>query len=97
MRAIVALSRAISYIPILIWVCNYGEKVATAFADLQETIYNLSWHLCPENLKKNVVIMLILAEKPFYFKGIFKLNVSHETFKKVNSVSSRNQQNFRQQ
>lgn len=84
-NALVALSRAISYIPIQIWVCNYGEKVATAFAELHESIYNISWHLCPEKHKKNIVIMLTLAEKPFYFKGIFKLNVSHETFKKVNS------------
>lgn len=78
-----AFSRTAIVIPILLLVCVVGEMVTTAYGDLNETVYGLSWHLWPIKLQKNILPILIRTQKPVVFKGLFTLDCSRDTFKRV--------------
>lgn len=62
--------------------CDYGERVATTFSDLCESIYDLPWHLCSTDLQLYIVFMVKVAQIPVYLHG-FHMDCSLEMFKKV--------------
>lgn len=65
-------------------ICNIAESVTIAFGDLNEAIYGMEWHLCPTELQKYFVLMTAITHRPVIMKGLFSLNSSRMTFKRVN-------------
>lgn len=78
-----ALSRTAMFLPMYFLICNYGEKVSTAFDNLNETVYGMKWHMCPNDLQKYLVMMLASLQQPVVMKGVFSLDSSRSTFKRV--------------
>lgn len=78
-----ALSRTTIFLPMFVLTCNLGEMVTTAFDELDESIYGLSWHLWPLRLQKHIIPVLIAIQRPVVFKGLFALDCSRDTFKRV--------------
>lgn len=72
------------FFPMFFLICNLGEMVTSAFADLNETVYGIAWPLCPIELQKNLVMMLPSTQKSVIMRGIFSLDCSRSTFKQVN-------------
>lgn len=81
-----AFTRTAILVPILLLMCVFGEMVTTAFGELNETVYELSWHLWPIKLQKHVPVILIKTQKPVTFKGLFTMDCSRDTFKKVTNI-----------
>lgn len=63
--------------------CEYGCRVNTAMHLVNESFYNISWHDCPTGLQKYVVSMLLITQRDVHMRGIFTLDASRETFKRV--------------
>lgn len=66
-------------------ICNIGESVTIAFEKLNVVIYEMNWHLCPTDLQRHLVLMLAITQQPVIMKGIFSLNSSRITFRRVSS------------
>lgn len=68
-------------------ICNFGENVTSHYSDLNNEIYNLSWHLCSLKMQHSVKIMMFNAQQPIYIEGFPKLRCTHETYTKVSYLS----------
>lgn len=77
------------FIPIFFLMCNIGESVTSAFEDMDKLIYRMEWHLCPVELQKHLIVMLSVIRQPIPMRGIFSLDCSRFTFKRV-SLKCRN-------
>lgn len=80
-----ALSSMAGFLPFFYLLCNSGGKVTAAFVDLNESIYRMSWYLYPMECQTNVLVMVMMANKPVYLGGFSSLKCSRETFKQVDS------------
>lgn len=78
--AVIAFS---AVMPFLFAVCYVGGMVTNVYLDLKESIYDISWFMCPLHMKNYILMMLILADKPIVFESFGSLNCSNDTFNKV--------------
>lgn len=78
-----AITAIVTLMPFLFLVCYVGEHVTTVYLDLKDSIYNISWFLCPLDLQRYIVPMLMNADKPVYFESFGTLNCTNDTFKRV--------------
>lgn len=78
-----AVSSMAAFVPFFYLLCNSGGKVTSAFAELNESIYNLSWYACPVKYQLYLLTMITMAKKPKYLGGFALLRCSRETFKQV--------------
>lgn len=78
-----ALSRLCMFLPIFALICNLGEMVTTAFEDMNETVYAMAWNLYPLDLRKYFILILAATQQPIIMEGIFSLDCSRTTFKRV--------------
>lgn len=58
--------------------------VTTAFDEMDELVYGIDWYLCPIELQKYLMVMLAVMRQPIFIKGIFSLDSTRFTFKRVN-------------
>lgn len=63
--------------------CNYGERVITAFNKLGYTIYQSNWYLQPIEIQRILPIIMISAKRTPIIQGFANVACTHETFKKV--------------
>lgn len=70
-------------LPFLFLTCHIGENVTTAYAGMNEAMFNISWYLWPVELQQHLVPMILIAGQPVYFNSIVSLNCSHESYKRV--------------
>lgn len=82
--AMAALTRTAMYLPIFLLTCDHGEMVTTAMGDLDGPFYEIAWHLCPIKEQKYFVPILMAMQEPVLIKGLFSLDCSRDTFKRVN-------------
>lgn len=82
MLLLIIMMTTMGSMPFVFSVCHFGEMVSMAIGELHGAIYKMSWLACPVELQRQVVPMLVYAERPFYFDGVLLVS-SHETFKKV--------------
>lgn len=78
-----ALSLVLGWLPFFYWTCNSGEHVATSFSKMDDSIYNISWHLYPSSLQKYFILIIMMAHRPVYIRGYAWITCSRETFKLV--------------
>lgn len=71
------------WMPLLFLLCNYGERVTTSYVTLNEQIYEKSWYLCPCEIQRYFIPVLLAAQQPVYLEGFARINCSLETFKRV--------------
>lgn len=72
------------FIPYFFIACNIGETVTAAYAQLNESIYNIAWYKCQMENQKYIVPMILMAEKPFRLPVYASFDCSRDTFKSVN-------------
>lgn len=85
MAMINAFSRTTTFLPMFMLTCDLGEMVTAAFGEIDEPVYAQAWHLWPLDLQKDIIPVLIAAQRPVTFKGFFALDCSRDTFKRVSS------------
>lgn len=78
------LTRLGAFLPVFYLICNIGESITGTFEDFHEVIFGMEWHSCPIELQKYLVIMLAITQQPVIMQGIFSLDCSRITFKRVN-------------
>lgn len=78
------MSRLLTFAPIFFVVCNCGESVTSAFDDMDEVVYEMEWYACPIELQKYLIAMLAIIRRPVVFNGLFSMDCSRFTFKRVN-------------
>lgn len=88
MALINALSRTMIFLPMFFLTCHLGEMVTTAYDRINEPVYEQAWHLWPLHLQKDLIPMLISIQQPVVFKGLFALDCSRDTFKRVRQFYS---------
>lgn len=81
-----ALSILLAWFPFFYWICNFGENLTTTFANLNDSIYAISWHLYPPKLQKYMQLIVLMAQKPVHAKGVAGMKCSRDTFKSVHIV-----------
>lgn len=74
----------ISLLLYLLIFCNFGDNVTTEFDHINETIYYFDWQSLPLELKKYLPLMMLLAQKPIYMRGLGRVQCTREMFGKVN-------------
>lgn len=79
-----ALARMSMFVPVFFLMCDNGNAVTSAFDELDEVVYGMDWYLCPIELQKYLVLMLSVIRQPIVMRGIFSLDCSRFTFKRVN-------------
>lgn len=79
-----AMSCLTAFIPYFFIACNIGETVTAAFAELNQSIYNIAWYKCRVENQKSIVPMILMAEKPFRLPVYASFDCSRDTFKSVN-------------
>lgn len=83
MALVNALSRTTIFLPMFLLTCDLGEMVTTAFDEVNEPVYAQAWHLWPLELQKHLIPMLMSIQQPVVFRGLFALDCSRDTFKRV--------------
>lgn len=78
-----AMTAIFAVMPFLFLVCYVGGMVTMVYLDVKESIFNISWYLCPLQLQHYIVPMLMHADKPIDFESFGTLNCSNDTFKRV--------------
>lgn len=78
-----ALSILSIWLPLFYLLCDFGENVSIASGQLDGALFGHSWYLCPNNIQRCFMIMMMLAQKPVYMEGFARLYCSRETFKSV--------------
>lgn len=78
-RSFIVLCSALGWIYIF---CHFGNKVTSAYQELNESIYLCDWHLFPMEIRKYLPILIMIVQKPIYMRG-FGFNCTLETFKTV--------------
>lgn len=73
-------------LPFMFIFCHFGENVKTAYLDLSDSIYGISWYLYPVKIQKLLPVILMSSAKPIRFESVGSLDCSYETFKSVNET-----------
>lgn len=81
-----AISILTIWLPLFYMLCDFGEHVTIASGRLNTSFYSNSWYLCPIEMQRYFLVILLAAQKPLYMEGFARLNCSRETFKRVNNI-----------
>lgn len=63
--------------------CDFGDDVAIAYSNLSDSMYQKSWYLCPIELQKGAMVIMLFAQQPTTLEGFASLNCSRTTFQTV--------------
>ena len=80
LRSLVILSAVYSW---SLQFCYFGDKVTTAFDDLNETIYQCDWYLFPMEMRKYIPAILRMAQEPVQMHAFGTYHCTLETLKTV--------------
>lgn len=63
--------------------CYFGKLTTESSLDMADCVYNLNWHQFDNDLKKNLIPIIQMGQRPLIYEGygIFTLNL--ETFTQV--------------
>lgn len=64
--------------------CHFGERVTSEIETINAIIYNCDWHIFTVEMKKCLIIMMQIAQKPVYIHSYPPILCTHDVFKKVN-------------
>lgn len=78
-----AISILTIWLPLFYMLCNFGEDVTTTSRILDDTVYSMSWYLCPAEIQRYFLLTIMVTQKPLYIVGFARLNCTRETFKNV--------------
>lgn len=76
-------SAVCSWMAFYFLVCNLGDNVSNAIERLHQSIYLTSWHLCPVEQQKWVILMLAASQNPVLVKGHASITSSRVLYKQV--------------
>lgn len=66
--------------------CYFGERVATEFEELEDTLFECDWYLFPNKLQKSFLITTIAVQQPISIRGIANVFCTRQSFKEVSKV-----------
>lgn len=64
-------------------ICFFGDNVTRKFGAIGDTIGECSWYQLPMKMQKELLTMLIIAQKPVYIQGFSNTHCTLEFLKKV--------------
>lgn len=67
----------------LYFFCHIGNNVTQHFEDVENTVYELSWHLLPPKMQQNLPTMIAVAQRDVFIRGIANIRCTRDVFKKV--------------
>lgn len=80
---LIVITTTVAFLPFFFLICHFGENVTNAFAELNVSIYGMSWFMYPVDVQKCIGPLILASHTPFHFRGIGSFKCSHETFKQV--------------
>lgn len=83
MLIVITMAAILTWLILLLLLCNFGEKTANALDSMHPAIYDIPWEVCPVKFQKKVSFMLRSAQSPIYLKGFASIKCSRELFKQV--------------
>lgn len=63
--------------------CYLEEQIVAAFEKINESAYEMSWYLMPIDMRKQLLSMMAIAQRPVYLRGFGSIRCSHAFFRKV--------------
>lgn len=60
--------------------CYFGKGATESFEKMPDCLYESNWHKIPIDQQKNVLLMLINAQRPLYYDGLNIAALNLETF-----------------
>lgn len=69
--------------PILTITCSIQEQLVAAFKKINESAYEMSWYLMPIDVRKQLVSMMAMAQRPVHLQGFVSIRYSHAFMIKV--------------
>lgn len=74
---------------IVVWLyiyCFFGDNITRKCGDVSEIAFDLNFFMYPVALQRYLILIMAVAQKPFYITGLQITRCSLESFKKVFSV-----------
>lgn len=65
--------------------CYFGHQSTFLRLSYADILYESNWIEFPDSLKKQLIVMIANAQRPFYYNAFGVANLNLETFIKVNS------------
>lgn len=69
------------------FVCFFGQKVTTAFEQIEWSIFEVNHYLMPLGMLKKMPILFLGAQQPIYFEGFASIKLTYVFFQNVSFVS----------
>lgn len=66
--------------------CNYGKLASHSFEIMANTVYESNWIELSNDLKKYVVLMIAIGQKPMQYHGFGIIVLNMETFTRVSLI-----------
>lgn len=67
--------------------CYYGDEVTGKFKGLSVSMYKLNWHLYPIEIRRNMPLIMSIAQKPIYLRGFGRTECTREVFNRLINAS----------
>lgn len=73
---IITISMLFSY-------CFFGKLATESLKKIADCLYEMNWYDLPIDLQKNLILIMVSAQKPIYYHGYGLAVLELETFTKV--------------
>lgn len=83
MLILTTIAAVLTWLILLLLLCNFGENSANALSSIHPAIYDIPWEICPVEFQKLVSFMLRSAQSSLHLKGFASINCSRALFKQV--------------
>lgn len=71
---------------IVVWLfiyCFFGDSMTQKCGEVNEIVFDLTFYMYPIALQRYLILIMAVAQKPFYITGLQITRCSLESFKKV--------------
>lgn len=66
--------------------CHLGQRSSDKWNEINLDIGQFQWYLFPNDLKRILPTIIVVAQKPVEMECFGSFSLSHETFKKVSGL-----------
>lgn len=68
--------------------CYFATLTTDRVPNIGVAVYDLNWYDYPQNVRKNIVLIIAHSQKPIYFNGLKMFHCTLEIFGKVSILFS---------
>ena len=83
MVQLVVLADGLYSFGIVFMACEFGQRMTSAFADINILIGQFNWYKFPLKIKKMLPVILMSAQEPVVLEVFGNIACSRETYQKV--------------